>query len=103
MITVYDRYSDKVWNVNPHNLFLMGNNLLTIRKSNNECVDLRDSKGKLINYWSLEYVLKNPNVFKPIIICKDIGKYSKHPLIYCKTKIKLCQTKKNLELNLQML
>lgn len=85
MITVYDRYSDKVYNVNPHTLFLMGNKLLTIR-NNNECVDLRDSKGKLINWWCLEYVLKKPNVFKPIIICKDIGKYSKHPLIYCKTR-----------------
>ena len=100
MITVYDRYYDKVWNVQPHTLFLMGNNLLTIRKNNRECVDLRDSKGKLINWWSLEYVLKHSEIFKPIVICKDINKYIKHPLIYCKTKIKLCQIKKNLDLKL---
>jgi hypothetical protein len=87
MITVYDRYSDKTWNINEHTLFILGNNILTIRKSNNECVDLRDSKGKVINWWCLEYVLKHPNKFKPIIICEDIGKYIKHPLLYCKTKI----------------
>lgn len=72
-ITIPDRYSDKYFTTNLFDVFLTGTKVWTIRKSNPECVDLRDNSGKLLNWYSLEYVLKNPDMFKRISICPSIG------------------------------
>ena len=72
-IIVYDRYSDKVFECHKNTVFIVGKNIAKIRKSNNECVDLLKNDGTISDWWCLEYVLKNPQIFKPLVICKDVG------------------------------
>jgi len=62
-------------------LFIVGNTIATIRKSNTGCVDIRDANGKLINWWCLDYVLNHPEMFIPVVICEDIGKKKKLKII----------------------
>ena len=65
-ITIPDRYSDKTFTVNLSDVFLVGSQVWTIRENNPDCVDLRDDNGKLLNWHCLEYVLKNPDIFKRV-------------------------------------
>jgi hypothetical protein len=65
-ITIPDRSSDKTFTVNLSDVFLVGSQVWTIRENNPDCVDLRDDNGKLLNWHCLEYVLKNPDIFKRV-------------------------------------
>lgn len=78
-IIIEDRYSNKILECHKNTIFFVGKTVATIRKSNSKCVDILDEKGNLLSWWCLEYVLKNPEIFVPIIICKDVGSI-KHKL-----------------------
>lgn len=51
---------------------MVGAQVATIRKPYHNCVDIRKN-GKLLRWWSLEYVLKHPETFIPITICRNAG------------------------------
>lgn len=72
ILTIYDRYSNNVYHCNSKTLFIIGQNIGVIRKSNMECVDIFDKNGIRKTWYCLEYVLKYPEIFKPLLIC-NIG------------------------------
>ena len=72
ILTIYDRYSNDIYHCNSKTLFIMGQNIGVIRKSNMECVDIFDKNRIRKTWYCLEYVLKHPEIFKPLLIC-NIG------------------------------
>lgn len=88
VLTIYDRYSNDIYHCNSKTLFIIGQNIGVIRKSNIECVDIFDKKGIRKTWYCLEYVLKHPEIFKPLLIC-NIGMVdNKDSKIFtCKNKL----------------
>jgi hypothetical protein len=69
-IILEDRYSNKTMSCTKNTIFILGKDIVgTIRKNNFFVVDFKDTKGNFVDWFCLEYVLKNQKLFFPIVLC----------------------------------